>query len=66
MHTRFNNQLRLRQTSPRLFGPRVASFTKIFGESDFGARFPSAIAAALTALVMVIWGYRIGAAAVGS
>src|SRR4030095_7677649 len=37
---------------------------RIFGESDFSALFPSAIAAALTALVIVAWGYRIGAAAV--
>jgi 4-amino-4-deoxy-L-arabinose transferase-like glycosyltransferase len=59
----FNNQLRL-DKPPLAYWAQVASY-RIFGESDFGARFPSAIAAALTALVIVVWGYRIGAAAVG-
>jgi 4-amino-4-deoxy-L-arabinose transferase-like glycosyltransferase len=59
----FNNQLRL-DKPPLAYWAQVASY-RIFGESDFGARFPSAIAAALTALVIVGWGYRIGAAAVG-
>ena len=60
---RFNDQLRL-DKPPLAYWAQVASY-RIFGESDFGARFPSAIAAALTALVIVGWGYRIGAAAVG-
>jgi 4-amino-4-deoxy-L-arabinose transferase-like glycosyltransferase len=60
---RFNNQLRL-DKPPLAYWAQVASY-RIFGESDFGARFPSAIAAALTALVIVGWGYRIGAAAAG-
>ena len=59
----FNNQLRL-DKPPLAYWAQVASY-RIFGESDFGARFPSAIAAALTALVIVGWGYRIGATAVG-
>ncbi len=59
----FNNQLRL-DKPPLAYWAQVASY-RIFGESDFSARFPSAIAAALTALVIVAWGYRIGAAAVG-
>jgi len=59
----FNNQLRL-DKPPLAYWAQVASY-RIFGESDFGARFPSAIAAALTALVIVGWGYRIGAATVG-
>ena len=59
----FNNQLRL-DKPPLAYWAQVASY-RIFGESDFGARFPSAIAAALTALVIVGWGYRIGAAAAG-
>jgi 4-amino-4-deoxy-L-arabinose transferase-like glycosyltransferase len=60
---RFNNQLRL-DKPPLAYWAQVASY-RIFGENDFGARFPSAIAAALTALVIVGWGYRIGAATVG-
>ena len=59
----FNNQLRL-DKPPLAYWAQVASY-RIFGESDFSARFPSAIAAALTALVIVAWGHRIGAAAVG-
>jgi 4-amino-4-deoxy-L-arabinose transferase-like glycosyltransferase len=42
----------------------VASY-RIFGESDFSARFPSAIAAALVALVILGWGCRVGAPATG-
>ena len=59
----FNNQLRL-DKPPLAYWAQVESY-RIFGESDFSARFPSAIAAALTALVIVAWGHRIGAAAVG-
>ena len=59
----FNNQLRL-DKPPLAYWAQVASY-RIFGETDFGARFPSAIAAALTALVIVGWGYRIGGTAVG-
>jgi len=59
----FNNQLRL-DKPPLTYWAQVASY-RIFGESDFSARFPSTIAAALTALVIVAWGYRIGAAAAG-
>jgi 4-amino-4-deoxy-L-arabinose transferase-like glycosyltransferase len=59
----FNNQLRL-DKPPLAYWAQVASY-RIFGESDFSARFPSAIAAALTALVILAWGYRNGAAAVG-
>jgi 4-amino-4-deoxy-L-arabinose transferase-like glycosyltransferase len=59
----FNNQPRL-DKPPLAYWAQVASY-RIFGESDFSARFPSAVAAALTALVIVAWGYRIGAATVG-
>ena len=59
----FNNQLRL-DKPPLAYWAQVASY-RIFGESDFSARFPSAVAAALTALVIVGWGYRVGAATVG-
>src|ERR1043166_140652 len=55
----FNNQLRL-DKPPLAYWAQVASYM-IFGESDFSARFPSAVAAALTALVILAWGSRIGA-----
>src|SRR6266851_3102594 len=44
----FNNQLRL-DKPPLTYWAQVASY-RIFGENDFAARFPSAIAAALTGL----------------
>ncbi|HEX3420764.1 MAG TPA: glycosyltransferase family 39 protein [Candidatus Udaeobacter sp.] len=54
----FNNQLRL-DKPPLTYWAQVASY-HIFGENDFAARFPSAIAAAGTALVILGWGRRIG------
>jgi 4-amino-4-deoxy-L-arabinose transferase-like glycosyltransferase len=54
----FNNQLRL-DKPPLTYWAQVASY-HIFGENDFAARFPSAIAAALTALSIVLWGRRVG------
>src|SRR5436309_8806287 len=59
----FNNQLRL-DKPPLTYWTQVASL-KIFGESDFAARFPSAIAAALVALSIFAWGTRIGRNHVG-
>lgn len=59
----FNNQLRL-DKPPLAYWAQVASY-RIFGESDFSARFPSAIAAGLTALLIFAWGRRIGATEVG-
>jgi 4-amino-4-deoxy-L-arabinose transferase-like glycosyltransferase len=59
----FNNQLRL-DKPPLAYWAQVASY-RIFGESDFSARFPSAVAAALTALVISAWGCRIGTAGLG-
>src|SRR2546421_456070 len=38
---------------------------RIFGENDFAARFPSAVAAALTAVVILSWGTHIGGSRVG-
>src|SRR6266496_2412154 len=52
----FNNQLRL-DKPPVAYWAQVASY-HIFGENDFAARFPSAIAAALTALLITLWGRR--------
>ena len=37
----------------------------MFGENDFAARFPSAIAAALTAILIFAWGRRMGGEKVG-
>jgi 4-amino-4-deoxy-L-arabinose transferase-like glycosyltransferase len=59
----FNNQLRL-DKPPLAYWAQVASY-RTFGESDFSARLPSGIAAALTTLVILAWGRRIGAAEVG-
>ena len=54
----FNNQLRL-DKPPLTYWAQVASY-HIFGENDFAARFPSAIAASLTALVIFAWGLQLG------
>jgi 4-amino-4-deoxy-L-arabinose transferase-like glycosyltransferase len=59
----FNNRLRL-DKPPLAYWAQVASY-RIFGESDFSARFPSAIAAALIALVIFAWGRRNDSARVG-
>jgi 4-amino-4-deoxy-L-arabinose transferase-like glycosyltransferase len=59
----FNNQLRL-DKPPLAYWAQVASY-RIFGESDFSARFPSAIAAALIALVIFAWSRHNGATSVG-
>jgi 4-amino-4-deoxy-L-arabinose transferase-like glycosyltransferase len=53
----FNNQVRL-DKPPLAYWAQVASYS-IFGESDFAARFPSAVAAALTALTIFAWGSRL-------
>jgi 4-amino-4-deoxy-L-arabinose transferase-like glycosyltransferase len=57
---RFNNQLRL-DKPPLAYWAQVASY-RIFGENDFAARFPSAIAAALVAMSILAWGSRISVA----
>src|SRR5438094_2378076 len=59
----FNNQLRL-DKPPLTYWPEVSSY-HIFGENDFAARFPSAIAASLTALTVFGWSRRIGGEKVG-
>ena len=59
----FNNQLRL-DKPPLAYWAQVASY-RIFGESDFAARFPSAVAAALVALAILAWGTRMGGEEVG-
>jgi 4-amino-4-deoxy-L-arabinose transferase-like glycosyltransferase len=59
----FNNQLRL-DKPPLTYWAQVASY-RIFGENDFAARFPSAIAAAITALSILGWGRRMGGDTMG-
>jgi len=59
----FNNQLRL-DKPPLTYWAQVASY-HMFGENDFAARFPSAIAAALTAILIFAWGRRMGGEKVG-
>ena len=52
----FNNHVRF-DKPPLTYWAQTASY-QIFGETDFAARFPSVIAAALTALVIFAWGSR--------
>jgi len=52
----FNGDLRL-DKPPLAYWAQAASY-KIFGENDFAARFPSAVAAALVALSIFAWGLR--------
>jgi 4-amino-4-deoxy-L-arabinose transferase-like glycosyltransferase len=59
----FNNQVRL-DKPPLAYWAQVASY-RIFGESDFAARFPSAIAAALIAVSIPVRGLRIGGERIG-
>jgi 4-amino-4-deoxy-L-arabinose transferase-like glycosyltransferase len=59
----FNNHVRF-DKPPLAYWAQVASY-RIFGENDFAARFPSAIAAALVALSILAWGSRIGGKSVG-
>jgi 4-amino-4-deoxy-L-arabinose transferase-like glycosyltransferase len=59
----FNNQLRL-DKPPLTYWAQVASY-QVFGENDFAARFPSAIAATLTAILVFAWGSRMGGERVG-
>jgi 4-amino-4-deoxy-L-arabinose transferase-like glycosyltransferase len=59
----FNNQLRF-DKPPLTYWAQTASYF-FFGQNDFAARFPSALAAALTALSIFGWGRRIGGAKLG-
>ncbi|MFL6527486.1 MAG: ArnT family glycosyltransferase [Chthoniobacterales bacterium] len=59
----FNAQYRF-DKPPLTYWAQVASF-HFLGENDFGARLPTAIAAALTALVILMWGRRIADERVG-
>jgi 4-amino-4-deoxy-L-arabinose transferase-like glycosyltransferase len=59
----FNNQLRL-DKPPLTYWAQAASY-HIFGQNDFAARFPSAVAAALIAVTIPVRGFRIGGERVG-
>src|SRR4029079_13684140 len=59
----FNNELRL-DKPPLTYWEQVASY-HLFGQHDFAARFPSAIAAALTSVLILGWGRRMGGEKVG-
>ena len=53
----FNNRYRF-DKPPLTYWCQVASY-RVFGENAFAARLPSALAAALTALVILAWGRRL-------
>jgi 4-amino-4-deoxy-L-arabinose transferase-like glycosyltransferase len=59
----FNNQVRF-DKPPLTYWAQVASY-RVFGENDFAARFPSAVAAALIAVSIPVRGLRIGGERVG-
>ena len=53
----FNNRVRL-DKPPLTYWAQTVSY-RVFGENDFAARFPSAVAAAMTALLIFAWGSRL-------
>lgn len=53
----FNNQFRF-DKPPLTYWFQVASY-RAFGENDFAARFPTAVAAAVVALILFAWGKRL-------
>ncbi len=53
-----NNRYRF-DKPPLAYWCQTASY-RLLGDNDFAARFPSAVAAALTALLLFAWGRRIG------
>jgi len=59
----FNNKYRF-DKPPWIYWMQVASY-RAFGENDFAARFPSGVAAALTAVLLFAWGRRLGSERVG-
>jgi 4-amino-4-deoxy-L-arabinose transferase-like glycosyltransferase len=59
----FNNSYRF-DKPPLTYWAQTASYA-LFGSNDFAARFPSCLAAALTAVVLLWWGRRIGDERVG-
>lgn len=59
----FNDKYRF-DKPPFIYWTQVVSY-RLFGENEFGARLPSAVAAALTALVLFAWGRRLGSERLG-
>jgi 4-amino-4-deoxy-L-arabinose transferase-like glycosyltransferase len=59
----FNNKYRF-DKPPWIYWMQVASY-RLFGENDFAARFPSGVAAALTAVLLFAWGRRLGSERIG-
>ena len=59
----FNDKYRF-DKPPLIYWTQMASYS-LFGENEFGARFPSAVAAALTAVLLFAWGRRIGSERTG-
>jgi 4-amino-4-deoxy-L-arabinose transferase-like glycosyltransferase len=54
----FNDKYRFDKPA-LIYWTQIASYS-LFGENDFAARFPSAVAAALTAVLLYGWGRRVG------
>jgi len=59
----FNDKYRF-DKPPFIYWTQMASY-RLFGENDFAARFPSGIAASLTAVLLFAWGRRLGRERVG-
>ena len=59
----FNNRYRF-DKPPLTYWAQVGSY-RLFGQNPFAARFPSALAAALTAVALLAWGRRLGAERAG-
>ena len=59
----FNNRYRF-DKPPLTYWAQIASF-RLFGETAFAARFPSAVAGALTAIVIFAWGRRLNLSRAG-
>ncbi len=59
----FNDRYRF-DKPPLTYWAQTVSY-RVFGETDFAARLPSAIAAALVAVLLLAWGSRIGCERVG-
>ena len=59
----FNNRYRF-DKPPFTYWAQVVGF-RLFGEDEFAARLPSAVAAALVAVVIAAWGARLGHARAG-
>jgi 4-amino-4-deoxy-L-arabinose transferase-like glycosyltransferase len=59
----FNDKFRF-DKPPFIYWTQIASY-RVFGENDFAARFPSAMAAALTAVLLFAWGRRLGSERIG-